>query len=200
MSIVATYHVWHIAALIAVLGCALSAGKGAAAEPLPQVTLKTTKGDVVIELYEDEAPNAVANFVSLVEKKFYDGVPFHRVIEGFMAQTGDPTGTGTGGRGYVIDCECTLPNARRHQRGTVAMAHAGPNTGGSQFYICFVPTPHLNGKHTVFGQVISGMENVDKLNIRDPRSGGEADKITSAVVTQKRNHEYKPVTKARATR
>ncbi|MBL9094144.1 MAG: peptidylprolyl isomerase [Planctomycetaceae bacterium] len=194
MSLAASFSLWHLAVLFTVVGCALSAGSSGAAEPLPQVTLKTTKGDVVIELFEDEAPNTVANFISLVEKKYYDGVPFHRVIEGFMAQTGDPTGTGTGGPGYVIDCECTAPNARKHQRGTVAMAHRGPNTGGSQFYICFVPTPHLDGKHTVFGQVISGMENVDKLNIRDPRSGGPADKITEAVVTKKRDHEYKPKT------
>ena len=194
MSIVATYHVWQVAALIAVLGCALSAGKGAAAEPLPQVTLKTTKGDVVIELYEDEAPNAVANFISLVEKKFYDGVPFHRVIEGFMAQTGDPTGTGTGGPGYAIRCECTAPNARKHQRGSLSMAHAGPDTGGSQFFLTFVATRHLDGRHTVFGQVIEGMENVDKLKRRDPQLGGASDKIISATVVRKRNHEYKPET------
>src|SRR6185369_10074096 len=111
------------AAFFTVVACALGASaKGSAAEPLPQVLLKTTAGDILIELYEDEAPNTVANFISLVEKKFYDGIIFHRVIDGFMAQGGDPTGTGTGGPGYLIDCECTLPNARKHQRGSVSMA------------------------------------------------------------------------------
>ncbi|MGC3971708.1 MAG: peptidylprolyl isomerase [Pirellulales bacterium] len=194
MKCVASFPFRHVAGLFLVVGCVLSAAKANSAEPNPQITLKTTKGDIVIELFEDDAPNTVANFVNLVEKKYYNGVPFHRVIEGFMAQTGDPTGTGAGGPGYVIDCECSLPTAKKHQRGSVSMAHRGPNTGGSQFFINFVPTPHLDGKHTVFGQVVEGMDVVDKLNIRDPRAGGEADKIEEAVVKSKRNHDYKPKT------
>jgi cyclophilin family peptidyl-prolyl cis-trans isomerase len=187
---------FHAAALLFIVGCALNSGekKAVSAEPLPQVLFKTSQGDVLIELYEDEAPNTVANFVSLVEKKFYDGIIFHRVIDGFMAQGGDPTGTGTGGPGHAIRCECELPNARKHQRGTLSMAHAGKDTGGSQFFLTFVATPHLDGKHTVFGQVIQGMENVDKFKRRDPRIGGDSDKIISATVVRKRNHEYKPET------
>jgi cyclophilin family peptidyl-prolyl cis-trans isomerase len=136
----------------------------------------------------------VANFISLVEKKHYDGLIFHRVIDGFMAQGGDPTGTGSGGPGYAIACECYRPDARKHQRGTLSMAHAGKDTGGSQFFLTFVATSHLDGKHTVFGQVVQGMENVDKLKRRDPRSGGDADKIIEAKVVRKRGHEYKPET------
>jgi cyclophilin family peptidyl-prolyl cis-trans isomerase len=184
----------HAAFFLSLVGCALTGGKASAAEPNPQVLFKTSKGDVLIELYEDEAPNTVANFVNLVEKKFYDGVKFHRVIKGFMAQGGDPTGTGAGGPGHVIDCECALPNARRHQRGSLSMAHRGKNTGGSQFFLCFVPTAHLDGKHTVFGQVVEGMENVDNLQERDPQAGGPADTIVSATVVRKRNHDYKPKT------
>lgn len=188
-----SFGAWQLAVLVVVVGCAVQSS-AKAAEELPQVLLKTSKGDVLIELYEDEAPNTVANFVSLVERGFYNGIIFHRVIDGFMAQGGDPTGTGTGGPGYEIDCECQNPNARRHQRGTLSMAHAGPNTGGSQFFLTFVPTAHLDGKHTVFGQVIQGMENVDKFVRRDPRVGGESDKIIEAKVVRKRNHEYKPKT------
>ena len=157
---------------------------------LPQVLLETSKGPVVLELYEDEAPNTVANFISLVEKGFYDGLSFHRVIDGFMAQGGDPTGRGTGGPGYKIACECYRDDARKHERGVIAMAHAGKDTGGSQFYITFVKTPHLDGRHTVFGRVIEGMENIDKLN--RTAGGGERDVIKKATVKFKRMHEYKP--------
>ena len=190
-----TLSLWQAGAIVFVVACAVSAGsKAQGAEPLPQVLLKTSAGDLLIELYEDEAPNTVANFISLVEKKYYDGIIFHRVIDGFMAQGGDPTGTGTGGPGYHIRCECTAPNARRHQRGSLSMAHAGPDTGGSQFFLTFVPTPHLDGRHTVFGQVVEGLENLDKIKRRDPRAGGDADKIVTATVVRKRNHEYKPET------
>ncbi len=168
---------------------AQSATKGASA-PLPQVKFETSKGDVVIELFEDHAPNTVANFISLVEKGFYNGLTFHRVIDGFMAQGGCPKGTGTGGPGYNIKCECYLPNALRHERGVISMAHAGRNTGGSQFFINFVKTPHLDGKHTVFGRVIKGMEAVDQLNRARP--GVAADVIKKATVVRKRKHEYKP--------
>src|SRR5689334_13482359 len=103
MSYTESFGFIQAALMLAVVGCALQSSKSEAAEPLPQVLLKTSKGDVLIELYEDEAPNTVANFINLVEKKYYDGIIFHRVIEGFMAQGGDPTGTGGGGPGHVID-------------------------------------------------------------------------------------------------
>ena len=159
---------------------------------LPRVKLETTKGDVIIELFENDAPNTVANFISLVESGLYNGVIFHRVIPNFMAQTGDPEGTGTGGPGYHIPCECYKPEARKHFRGSVAMAHAGRDTGGSQFYITYKPTRHLDGRHTVFGRVIEGMDVVDQIQKRTPDSPGtkEADKIVKATVLNKRDHEY----------
>ncbi|MBI1369471.1 MAG: peptidylprolyl isomerase [Planctomycetes bacterium] len=156
--------------------------------------MTTSKGDIVLELFENEAPNSVANFISLVEKGFYDGVPFHRVLAGFMAQGGDPTGTGAGGPGYAIKCECYAPNARMHFRGSLSMAHAGRDTGGSQFFLTFVPTGHLNGKHTVFGRVIEGMDVLSKLNRISPGEGGEPDKMVKVTVIRKRDHAYKPVT------
>jgi peptidyl-prolyl cis-trans isomerase B (cyclophilin B) len=121
-------------------------------------------GEVVIDLFEKDAPNTVANFEKLANSGFYDGLVFHRVIPGFMAQGGCPTGTGTGGPGYKIDCEI---NPNKHERGTLAMAHAGRNTGGSQFYICYGPQPHLDGQHTVFGKVASGMELIDQFKGKD---------------------------------
>lgn len=174
-----------------------AAQENAVNNELPQVLLKTTKGDVVIELYEDEAPNTVANFVSLVEKKFYNGLTFHRVLDGFMAQGGCPKGTGTEGPGYCIPCECYQANARKHEKGVLAMAHAGRDTGGSQFYITFVETPHLNGKHTVFGKVIKGMDAVEKLQRIDPSRrdpNTPPDKITEATMVKKRDHKYEPKT------
>jgi len=152
------------------------------AEPLPQVTLHTNKGAIVLELAEDDAPNTVANFVSLAEKGFYNGVTFHRVIADFMIQGGDPTGTGRGGPGYVIADE--FSPRLRHARGVISMANAGPNTGGSQFFITHVPCPHLDGKHAVFGRVTSGMEVVDSI-----RQGDRIEKVT---VDRKRGHAYKP--------
>lgn len=166
----------------------------AKADDLPRIKLETNQGTMVIELFENEAPNTVANFVSLVEKKFYDGLKFHRVIEGFMAQGGDPTGTGGGGPGYAIECECYAKNHRNHFRGTLSMAHAGKNTGGSQFFLCFGPTEHLNGKHTAFGRVIEGMDVLDKIKRIQPGEPGEPDKIVKATVVRKRDHEYKPKT------
>ena len=159
---------------------------------LPRVKLETTKGDVVIELFENDAPNTVAHFITLAEDGFYDGVIFHRVIRNFMAQTGDPEGTGQGGPGYNIPCECYKPDARKHFRGSVAMAHAGRDTGGSQFYITFKPTRHLDGKHTVFGREIEGMDVVDAIHKRTPDQPGtkEADKILKATVLNKRDHDY----------
>jgi cyclophilin family peptidyl-prolyl cis-trans isomerase len=165
----------------------------AKADDLPRVLLKTSKGDIEIELYEDEAPNTVKNFISLVQKKFYDGLSFHRVIAGFMAQGGDPKGDGTGGPGYSIACECYQPNHRLHFRGVISMAIAGRDTGGSQFFINFAPTPNLDGKHTVFGRVISGMDVLAKIQRRNPEDKEtRPDKIITATVVRKRDHAYVP--------
>ena len=119
---------------------------------------------ITIELFDDVAPNTVAYFVKLVERGFDDGLTCHRVMPGFVAQGGCPNGVGPGGPGYTIKCEI---NPRPHLRGSVAMAHAGRDTGGSQFYICYQPQPHLDGQHTVFGQVVSGMEAVDQFQGQD---------------------------------
>src|SRR5690625_2079035 len=127
---------------------------------LAKVTLENG-GTVEIELFDQDAPNTVASFEKLAKDGFYDGLSFHRVIPGFVAQVGCPHGTGTGGPGHTIDCDIT---ENKHARGTLAMAHAGKNTGGSQFYICYQPQPHLDGQHTVFGQVTAGMEHVDQLS------------------------------------
>lgn len=163
---------------------------------LPRVKLETTKGTIVVELFEDEAPQTVGNFVSLVEKKFYDGKTFHRVLPGFMAQGGDPKGDGTGGPGYHIHCECFEPNHRNHFRGTLSMAHAGRDTGGSQFFLTFLRTPQLDGKHTVFGHVIEGLDVLAKLQRRDPDNKlfklPDPDKIVKATVVRKREHDYQP--------
>ncbi|MFC6332332.1 peptidylprolyl isomerase [Paenibacillus septentrionalis] len=120
-----------------------------------------TGGEVVLDLFDNDAPNTVANFEKLANSGFYNGLIFHRVIPGFVAQGGCPEGRGTGGPGYTIDCEI---NPNKHERGTLAMAHAGRNTGGSQFYICYQAQPHLDGQHTVFGKVVKGMEFVDALS------------------------------------
>lgn len=121
---------------------------------------------IEIELYENEAPKTVANFVKLAEDKFYDGLTFHRVIPGFVSQGGCPNGTGTGGPGYTIKCE-TQNNPHTHISGALSMAHAGKDTGGSQFFIVHEPQPHLDGVHTVFGQVLNGMETVLKMRNND---------------------------------
>ena len=125
-----------------------------------QVKLETTMGEIIIELYAD-MPVTAGNFESLVKKGFYDGVIFHRIIDRFMIQGGDPTGTGTGGPGYVIKDEFTAAN--RNVRGTISMANAGPDTGGSQFFINLVDNTYLDRNHPVFGKVISGMDVVDTI-------------------------------------
>jgi cyclophilin family peptidyl-prolyl cis-trans isomerase len=164
-------------------------------DDLPRVKIETTKGTIVVELFENEAPNTVANFVSLVESHFYDGTLFHRVIPGFMAQGGDPTGTGTSGPGYTIACECDVPDARKHFLGSLSMAHAGKDTGGSQFFLTFAPTEHLDGRHTVFGRVIEGFEILPKITRTEgPQAGSSRDKILKAEIIRKRDHEYKPKT------
>jgi cyclophilin family peptidyl-prolyl cis-trans isomerase len=168
----------------------------AAANDLPRVRLTTNRGEIVIELLENEAPETVGNFISLVSSGFYDGLTFHRVLPGFMAQGGCPTGDGTGGPGYRIYCECGKENHRKHFRGSLSMAHAGKNTGGSQFFLTFLPTPHLNGAHTVFGRVVEGMDVLSKLQRIDPTEdkdkGLEPDRIVKAEVIRKREHEYQP--------
>jgi peptidyl-prolyl cis-trans isomerase B (cyclophilin B) len=121
---------------------------------------------IEFELYPNEAPNTVKNFEDLANSGFYNGVIFHRVIPGFVSQGGDPTGTGMGGSGKTIDCE-TEGNPHKHEVGSLSMAHAGRNTGSSQFFIVHEPQPHLNGVHTVFGKVTSGMDTVLKMKNGD---------------------------------
>lgn len=123
-------------------------------------------GEVIIEFFPEEAPNTVANFEKLANSGFYNGLSFHRVIKGFVAQGGCPIGNGTGGAGYNIKCE-TATNVSKHERGTLSMAHAGKDTGSSQFFICYEPQPHLDKVHTVFGKVIKGMEFVDDIKAGD---------------------------------
>jgi cyclophilin family peptidyl-prolyl cis-trans isomerase len=130
-------------------------------------TLVTPMGNVVIELFADKAPKTVNNFVFLAREGYYDGVTFHRVIKGFMAQGGDPTGSGRGGPGYMFADEFH-PQLRHNGPGILSMANAGANTNGSQFFITHGPTPHLDNKHTVFGKVVQGMDVVLKIPERDP--------------------------------
>ncbi len=144
--------------------------------------METEKGTMWIKLYADETPNTVANFVSLIKDGYYDGLDFHRVIPGFMAQGGCPTGTGTGGPGWEIACETDL-NKHGHVKGTLSMAHAGPNTGGSQFFICFGDTPHLDGVHTVFG----GIEEDDEESMKTLDSIEGQDKIIKVEVLAERD-------------
>ena len=160
------------------------------AKALPRIEFETSRGKIECVLYEDEAPNTVANFIELIEKKTYDGTKFHRVLSNFMIQGGDPlskdddpTDDGTGGPGHMIKCECYSDDARIHFAGTLSMAHAGRDTGGSQFFVTHLPTAHLNGKHTVFGRVVKGMDVVTKIT--------KGDELKSAKVLSKRNHEYK---------
>jgi cyclophilin family peptidyl-prolyl cis-trans isomerase len=164
----------------------------AQADDLPRVKLTTNRGEIVVELFENEAPQATANFLTLVKRGFYDGVVFHRVLPGFMAQGGDPTGSGSGGPGYNIRCECYQPDFRKHFRGTLSMAHAGRDTGGSQFFLTFVPTSFLDGRHTAFGRVIEGMEVAASLKRIDPQGGRsvEPDRILKAEVVRDRGHAY----------
>jgi cyclophilin family peptidyl-prolyl cis-trans isomerase len=130
-------------------------------------TISTDNGDIVVELFADKAPNTVNNFVFLAQEGYYDGVTFHRVIHGFMAQGGDPTGSGRGGPGYQFPDEFH-PMLKHDQPGILSMANAGPGTNGSQFFITYGPTPHLDGRHTVFGRVIEGLDVVEAIPERDP--------------------------------
>ncbi|MPL63559.1 Peptidyl-prolyl cis-trans isomerase B [bioreactor metagenome] len=128
--------------------------------------IEMDKGTIVIELFEKDAPVTVGNFEKLIKEGFYDGLTFHRVIKGFVAQGGCPSSNGTGGPGYTIPCE-TKGNPNKHERGSLSMAHRGPNTGGSQFFIVYEPQPHLDGVHTVFGKVIEGLDVVDQIEAND---------------------------------
>jgi cyclophilin family peptidyl-prolyl cis-trans isomerase len=150
-------------------------------------TLHTNKGDIVIELYPDKAPFTVNSFIFLANNGWYDNVMFHRVVEGFVAQAGDPTGTGYGGPGYAYVSEIS-PDLAYDKPGVVGMANAGPDSNGSQFCITLAPTPNLNNGYTIFGQVIEGMDVVESLTLRDPSKGGvlpEGDVIQSITIEEK---------------
>jgi peptidyl-prolyl cis-trans isomerase B (cyclophilin B) len=141
---------------------------------MSKVKISTSKGDMIAELY-DETPITTNNFKSLIEKKFYDGLNFHRVIPNFVIQGGCPNGIGNGGPGYNIECEVTAPK-QFHDKGVLSMAHAGRNTGGSQFFICHnrQGTQHLDGNHTCFGKVVEGLDVIDQIQ--------QGDKINSVEV------------------
>ena len=141
----------------------------------------TAKGDIWVKLYPEETPNTVANFAHLANTGFYNDLNFHRVIPGFMAQGGCPHGTGTGGPDWAIACE-TDKNTHKHVKGTLSMAHAGPNTGGSQFFICFVPCPHLDGVHTVFGGIEA--DDADSFSVLDSIEGNDAINSISVIQTR----------------
>lgn len=139
--------------------------------------IKTDKGDMIAELYPDETPQTVANFVELAKSGFYDGLNFHRVIPNFVIQGGCPYGNGVGGPGWRIKCEC-VGQKRKHNRGSLSMAHAGRDTGGSQFFVCHSPQPHLNGVHTIFGELIDD----DSKSVLDAIRQG--DKITTIEIKE----------------
>lgn len=148
-------------------------------------TFQTEKGDFEAELFAREAPVTVNNFVFLAREGFYDGVTFHRVIPDFMAQTGDPTGTGSGGPGYRFNDEPGALAMQHDGPGILSMANAGPNTNGSQIFITYAATPHLNGKHGVFGRVTRGLDVLKQITPRDPmRAGKPGDKIESITITE----------------
>lgn len=142
---------------------------------MSKVKISTGKGDMIAELYDNETPITVKNFLDLIGKKFYDGLNFHRVIPGFVAQGGCPNGVGNGGPGYTIQCEVSAPK-QFHDKGVLSMAHAGRNTGGSQFFICHSRqgTQHLDGNHTCFGKVIEGLDVIGQIQ--------QGDKINSIEV------------------
>jgi len=144
--------------------------------------METEKGTMVLELFAEDVPMAVSNFVHLAQEGFYDGTTFHRVIPNFMAQGGDPTGTGTGGPGYTFGYEFT---SHKHIAGTLSMAHSAlPDSNGSQFFICYAPQPSLDGGYSVFGQLIEGMDVLKKLTPRDPNQNPsfEGDRIISVKI------------------
>ena len=141
----------------------------------------TNKGNIKLNLYHEKVPLTVANFTNLAKRGYYDNLSFHRVIDNFMIQGGCPLGTGTGGPGYQFDDECTS-ECRHDSAGILSMANAGPQTNGSQFFITHGPTPHLDGKHTVFGKVTEGLDVVHEIK--------QGDVMEKVVVLQKRDHVY----------
>jgi len=146
-------------------------------------TFDTSRGPIRVELAADKAPLTVANFVNLAKRGFYDGLSFHRVIADFMIQGGCPQGTGTGGPGYKFEDEAN--NGLGHQRGVLSMANAGPNTNGSQFFITHIATPWLDGKHTVFGKVVEGLDVVDAVKQGDAINSVKIEGDTDAVLAAK---------------
>ena len=168
----------------------------AATDDLPRVKIETTEGDIVVELFENHAPDTVGNFVNLVEKGFFDNLSFHIVIPGVLSQSGCPKGDSTGHPGYRIPCECYREQIRHHFAGTISMSNKGKDTGGSQFYISHQPNPKLDGKYTVFGRVIEGLDVVYKIKRVDrPRtvvSASQRSFIRKASVLRKRDHDYVP--------
>jgi len=148
---------------------------------LPLVSIKTPRGEMVVELFEDDAPNTVANFVNLVEKGFYDGLTFHRVEPGFCIQGGDPAGDGSGGPGYTFPDE--ISKHKHKGKGVLSMANSGPDTNGSQFFILLGAASWLDGKHSVFGRLIKGRDALDKVRIGD---------MMECKVIRKRSHRYSP--------
>lgn len=145
-------------------------------------TIKMDIGDIKLELYPQDAPQHVNSFVFLARECFYDGVTFHRVIPGFVAQAGDPTGTGSGGPGYTIPDEV---NARTFEDGTLGMAKTtAPNSAGSQWFICYAPAPNLNGGYTVFGQLIEGRDVLDKIAPRNPQSATAPGTVINTIVIE----------------
>ena len=183
--------------MLLMTGCSGSAGTPASnGKPAPKsetdkpatppaknriVRMETNKGVIRIEMFEDKAPITTKNFIDLATKGFYDGVIFHRVIDGFMIQGGDPTGTGRGGPGYKLPDEFH-PDLKHDGAGILSMANAGPNTGGSQFFITLGPTPHLNNRHAVFGKVIEGLDVVKAIG---KMSTNAADRPLEDVVMKK---------------
>ena len=145
-------------------------------------TFVTERGEFRLRLFDDQVPRTVNNFVFLAREGFYNGVTFHRVIPGFMAQGGDPTGTGGGSPGYRFDDEFHPDLV--HNAGVISMANSGPNTNGSQFFITFVPTPHLDGGHAVFGEVVEGMEVVNSISPRDPATAIEAGDVIYTILIE----------------
>lgn len=165
---------------------------------LPLVNLSTTEGDIICELFEDEAPQTVGNFIYLIEQGFYDGLPFYQVVSGQRASIGCPEGDGTGGPGYKIYSECYRDNHRNHFRGSLSMDTGGKrDTGGSRFFFTFLPNPELNGRNTVFGRVVEGMDVLERLQRTDsiPRDPASSrDKIIEATVIKKQEgKKYLPV-------
>lgn len=156
------------------------------AEKTYYATIETEKGDIRLLLFDDESPVTVNNFVFLARQGFYDGCTFHRVIPGFVAQAGDPTGTGSGGPGYTFPDEFS-PSLSHDSAGILSMANAGPDSNGSQFFITYAPQPHLDGRHSIFGKVVEGMEVLLSLTPRDPAANPDAppgDEIHTIVVEE----------------